>query len=130
MMRRNVEAILELEHESRYQEHMKGRAEDILRLLADAWLLVVEPGGQVFERTSHGIHGDADDLAFSISWRDGQGCVWAADFSEQALASSTFDSGAVVLRDMEGAVVALRAAVPLELPPGNLSHSVATSKAP
>lgn len=95
---------------------MNGPAEEILRLLADAWLLAVEPGGQVFERTIHGIHGETDDLAFSILWRDEQDCLWASDFSEQALANATFDSGAVLLSDMEGAVVVLRAAIPLNNP--------------
>jgi len=41
---------------------MNARAEEILRLLADAWLLVVEPGYQVFERTNHGVHGETGAL--------------------------------------------------------------------
>jgi hypothetical protein len=84
---------------------MLNRATRILNRLQDAPVLLVEPGFVVESRISHGIHGDEEDLAWSVKWRDNVGCQWTADFSEGALAKATIAGGSVAARDFEGAEV-------------------------
>jgi hypothetical protein len=95
------------------------RASQVLDTLFDAPVLAVEPGSPIDVRTSYGICGEGDDLAFSIEWRDVEGCAWAADFSEGALAQAEIRNGAIALRDTGGAEVVLR----LYLPTGHLMLS-------
>ena len=87
---------------------MQNRASQVLRCLSDAPVVTVEPGFTIESRISYGVHGDADDLAFSAEWRDNEGCQWAADFSESALSQAEIEGGAVSLRDVEGTRVVLR----------------------
>ncbi len=87
---------------------MQNRASEILRCLVDAPIVTVEPGFTVESRTSHGVQGEADDLALSVEWRDTEGCLWAADFTENALAMAEVDAGAVSVRDVGGANVVFR----------------------
>ena len=98
---------------------MLNRASQVLCLLLDAPVLTVEPGFAVDARTSYGIHGESDDLALSVEWRDAEGCVWSADFSENALATAKLRDGTVSLRDLDGADIVFRVyqpANPLTLP--------------
>ena len=81
---------------------MLNRASQILDCLLDAPVIAVEPGFVVESRTSHGVHGDKDDLALSVEWRDAEGCLWAADFSEAALARAEMQASTVSLRDGDG----------------------------
>jgi len=87
---------------------MQDRASQVLLCLSDAPVVTVEPGFTVESRISHGVHGDDDDLAFSVEWRDGDGCLWAADFSENALAQAEIGAGLVSLRDVGGVKVVFR----------------------
>jgi len=91
---------------------MLNRATRILNRLQDAPVLLVEPGFVVESRISHGIHGDSEDLALSVEWRDASCCQWAADFSEGALAKATIASGSVSARDLEGAEVVFQLCQP------------------
>jgi hypothetical protein len=84
---------------------MAHRAEQILQLLMDAPIVTVEPGLMVESRTSSGVHGDGDDLAFSVEWRDDEDRLWAADFLEADLERARIAGGTVSLRDFEGAEV-------------------------
>lgn len=84
---------------------MLNRATRVLNLLQDVPVLLVEPGFVVESRISHGIHGDEEDLAFSVEWRDTDGCQWGADFSESAFATAEVARGAVSVRDVGGAEV-------------------------
>ena len=81
---------------------MQDRALQFLRCLSDAPVITVEPGFTVASRISHGVHGDGDDLAFSAEWCDANGCLWAADFSENALAHAAIEAGLVSLCDVGG----------------------------
>jgi len=81
---------------------MLNRASQILDCLLDAPVIAVEPGFAVESRTSCGVHGDKDDLALSVEWRDAEGCLWAADFSEEALARAEMQASAISLRDGDG----------------------------
>ena len=84
---------------------MLDRASQILNCLLDAPVVTLEPGFVVESRTCHGVHGDKDDLALSVEWRDIEGCLWAADFSEEALALAELQTATVSLRDVDGAKV-------------------------
>ena len=84
---------------------MQNRASKILKCLSDAPVVTVEPGFLIETRTSHGVHGEADDLAVSAKWRDDEGCQWTADFTESALARAQIARGAVSVRDVSGAKV-------------------------
>ena len=66
---------------------------------------MVEPGFTVAMRLSHGVNGEDDDLALSVEWRDAEGCLWAADFMESALALAELQDGTVSLRDVDGATM-------------------------
>jgi hypothetical protein len=88
---------------------MINKQERVLRGLADSTVLLVEPGYWVEERTVHGLYGDRDDLAISLRWRDADGCLWEADFLEQSLMDATIHGNRVVLKDSEGASVAIHA---------------------
>jgi hypothetical protein len=87
---------------------MKERASQVLRLLLESPVLTVEPGFTVEARTSFGQQGESDDLALSVEWRDAEGCLWAADFLEKALAESELHDATVSLRDVEGADIVFR----------------------
>lgn len=87
---------------------MQDRAAQVLHYLSDAPVVTVEPGFTVQSRIAHGVHGEGDDLAFSVEWLDAEDCLWAADFSEAALAQAKIDGGAVSLRDLDGAKVVFR----------------------
>lgn len=84
---------------------MLNRATRVLNRLQDAPVLLVEPGFVVESRIANGIHGDKEDLALSVQWRDADGCQWAADFSEDALAKATITGSTISARDFEGAEV-------------------------
>ena len=74
----------------------------------DAPVVTVEPGFTLAMRTSYGVHGEDDDLALSVEWRDAEGCLWAADFMESALALAELRDGTVSLRDVDGANMVFR----------------------
>lgn len=93
---------------------MQNRASKILKRLSGAPVITVEPGFLIETRTSHGVHGEADDLAFSVEWRDDKGCQWAADFSENALAIAEVSRGAVSVRDVGGAKVVFQFYQPMK----------------
>jgi hypothetical protein len=99
---------------------MQDRAAQILNRLSDAPIVTVEPGFTVESRIAHGVHGEGDDLALSVEWRDAEECLWTADFSEDALAQAEIDGGAVSLRDLGGGKVVFRLYQPTEQT--NLSH--------
>jgi hypothetical protein len=87
---------------------MLNRASQVLSLLLDSPVLTVEPGYIVEARSSFGVHGESDDLALSVEWRDAEGCLWAADFLEKALADAELHDATVSLRDVEGADIVFR----------------------
>jgi len=82
---------------------MLDRASQILDCLMDAPVITVEPGFTVDARTSYGVCDDDDDLALTVEWRDAEGCIRAADFSEAVLARAKLRNGAISLRDTDGA---------------------------
>ena len=84
---------------------MSGRASQILDCLMNAPVIAVEPGCTVESRTSYGVHGEEDDLALSVEWHDAEGCLWAADFPEEALALAELRQGTVSMRDTDGVKV-------------------------
>ena len=77
-------------------------------------VVTVEPGFTVDALTSYGVHGESDELALSVEWRDAEGCLWATDFSENALALAELRGGTVSLRDVEGANVVFRLYEPVK----------------
>ena len=87
---------------------MQNRAAKVLKRLSDAPVVTVEPGFMVKSRTSHGVHGENGDLAFSVEWQDAEDCLWAADFSENALAQAKVEGGAVSVSDVGGEEVVFR----------------------
>ena len=93
---------------------MQNRASKVLHRLQDASVITVEPGFAVESRISHGVHGDDDDLAFSVKWRDSAGCLWAAGFLESALAQAEVDGDAVSLRDAGGTKLVFRLHQPIK----------------
>jgi hypothetical protein len=93
---------------------MPDRASQVLRYILESPVLAVDPGFIVEARTSHGIHEESDDLALSVEWRDAEGCLWAADFSENALALAELRVATVSLRDMEGADIVFRRYEPVK----------------
>ncbi|MDE3068650.1 MAG: hypothetical protein KGJ60_14030 [Verrucomicrobiota bacterium] len=84
---------------------MLDRAPQILDCLLDTPVITVEPGFVVESRTSSGIHGEKDELALSVEWRDAKGCLWAADFSEAALAEADLREATISMRDGDGTKV-------------------------
>ena len=84
---------------------MSGRASQILDCLMDAPVITVDHGYTVESRTSYGVHGEKDDLALSVVWHDAEGCLWVADFPEEALALAELRKGTVSIRDTDGAKV-------------------------
>jgi hypothetical protein len=87
---------------------MLDRASKALRAMLASPVVTVEPGFTVDTRTSYGAYGESDDLALSVEWRDAEGCLWAADFSENALALAKLRGATVSLRDVEDANVVFR----------------------
>jgi len=80
----------------------------VLRLLSDSHVLAVEPGPCVVEtRTIHGVHGDGDDLAVSLTWKDEHGCEWAADFSEGSLDHAKVSKRRLQIVDTTGELMVL-----------------------
>ena len=94
---------------------MIDRASQVLRLLLDAPVVTVEPGFTVEARTSYDVHGESDDLALSVEWRDAEGCMWSADFSENALAIAELGEATVSMRDVCGANIVFRLYQPAKL---------------
>jgi hypothetical protein len=94
---------------------MLDRASQVLRLILDAPVVTVEPGFTVETRTSYGVHGDSDELALSVEWRDSEGCLWSADFSEKALALAELEEATVSMRDACGANMVFRLYQPAKL---------------
>ncbi len=92
------------------------RASQVLSLILDSPVLTVEPGFTVELRTSFGINEESDDLALSVEWRDAEGCLWAADFSESAVELAELRDATVSLRDMQGANIMLRRHEPAKQP--------------
>ena len=80
---------------------MQNLATRVLELLSSAPVITAEPGLTVESRISYGVHGDDDELAFSVEWRDAEGCLWAADFSERALAQAKLTAVLCRARRME-----------------------------
>jgi hypothetical protein len=81
------------------------KQERVLFALSNAGLLQVQSGFAVEQRTIYGLCGDSSDLAFSIEWRDSVGCKWAADFTEESLASASVTDNQITLTDSEGEAV-------------------------
>ena len=94
---------------------MTDRASQVLRLLLDAPVLTLEPGFTVEARTSYGVHGESDDLAVSVEWRDAEGCLWSADFLENALTLAELGEATVSMRDVVGANIVFRLYQPATL---------------
>lgn len=92
---------------------MQNRATQLLDQLSLAPVITAEPGFALESRISYGVHGDDDEVAFSVEWRDAEGCLWAADFSEIALAQAEIDGGAVSMRDTDGTRLVLRLYQPM-----------------
>jgi hypothetical protein len=90
------------------------RASQVLDCLIATPLIATESGFPVETRTAYGIHGEKDDLAFSIEWRDADGCLWAADFSEEALELADLRKATVSMSDAEGTKVVLHLYKPAE----------------
>ena len=63
---------------------MTDRASQVLRLLLDAPFVTLEPGFTVEARTSYGVHGESDDLAVSVEWRDAEGCFSCPLFGKRS----------------------------------------------
>ena len=102
------------------QKFLSSRASRVLDCLQNAPVITVEPGHTVECRTSYGIQGRKDDLAFSVEWQDGEKCLWAADFSTDALARAKIREGSISIRDMLGAQVVFQLYQParqVPLPP-------------
>lgn len=78
-----------------------------LRLLGGGAFLAVKPGYSVHMAEIYGVHGDADDLAVRLFWRDHLDCEYVADFTEQALAEATLTRRTICLVDSEGENVVL-----------------------
>lgn len=87
---------------------MTARQRFMLNVFRRAKLLTVEPGFVVESRTIHGICDEPGDLAVTITWRDYQGCEWAADFSEVSLAMAKRQGDRIKLVDMLGETVWLK----------------------
>lgn len=81
------------------------KQERVLRALSDSEFLLVEPGYPVEQRTVFGLCGDNSDLAISIEWRDEAGCQWAADFTEESLASASITQNQITLKDSDAAPI-------------------------
>jgi sugar phosphate isomerase/epimerase len=82
--------------------------------MMDAPVVTVEPGFTVEARITEGVHGESEELALSLEWRDAEGCLWAADFSEDALALAELHDATISLRDMEGANMVFRLYEPVK----------------
>lgn len=93
---------------------MLHRASQILNCLLDAPVITVEPGFAVAKRASYGIHGEWDDLALSVEWSDADGCLWAAEFSEESLEAAELQNGTILIHDTEGTKVAFQLYQPEE----------------
>jgi hypothetical protein len=93
---------------------MFNRASQILNCLLEHPMVTVEPGFALASRTAWGLEGEKDDLAFSVEWHDADGCLWAADFSEESLALAEVDGSTISLTDSEGAKVVFRLYKPAE----------------
>jgi len=87
---------------------MLNRASQVLNCRLDIPVIAVEPGFPVETRTAYGVHGEKDDLAFSVEWRDAAGCSWTADFSEEALAMAELRKATILICDLDGAGVIFR----------------------
>jgi hypothetical protein len=94
---------------------MIDRASRVLRFILDAPVVTVEPGFTLEARTFYGVHGESDDLALSVEWRDADGCLWSADFSENALALAELGEATVSMRDVVGAGIVFRLYQPAKL---------------
>jgi hypothetical protein len=90
------------------------RASKILDCLLATPLIATESGYSVESRSAYGIHGEKDDLAFSVEWRDADGCLWAADFTEEALALAEVRGSTISLTDDEGGKIIFRCYQPVE----------------
>ena len=90
------------------------RARQVLRLMMDAPVVTVEPGFTVEARITEGVHGDSDDQGLSVEWRDAEGCLWAADFSENALDMAELHDATISLREMDGANFVFRLYEPVK----------------
>jgi hypothetical protein len=87
---------------------MSDRALQILNCLLEQPVITVEPGFPLTLRTAYGVHGDKNDLALSVEWHDADGCLWAADFSEDALALAKLRQGTISMHDVGGTEVVFR----------------------
>ena len=87
---------------------MSSKQQRVLQLLSDSQVLTVEPGFFIVEtRTIHGVHGEGDDLAVSLTWRDDRNYEWAADFSEDSLDAAKVSKRNVQIVDTTGELVGL-----------------------
>ena len=86
---------------------MTEKQRHVLYLLSGGAVLAVTPGFTVHAAEVYGVHGDGDDLAVRLFWRDHEDCEWVADFTEDALARATLSRGGISLVDNTGETVAL-----------------------
>ncbi|MDI6774184.1 MAG: hypothetical protein QME60_02145 [Verrucomicrobiota bacterium] len=80
-----------------------------LHYLSGGAFLAVSPGFAVHMSKIHGVHGDGDDLAVRLFWRDHEDCDWVgvADFTEDALSEAVLTRGTISLLDTMGEKVVL-----------------------
>jgi len=78
---------------------MTAKQRKVLDLLSGGAVLTVAPGFAVHKSESYGVHGDGDDLAVSLFWRDHDDCEWTADFTEDALSEAALSRGLIRLVD-------------------------------
>lgn len=86
---------------------MTGKQRRVLNLLSGGAVLAVTPGFAVRASEVYGVHGDGDDLAVRLFWRDHEDCEWVADFTEDALSGAILSRGIIRLVDSTGETVAL-----------------------
>jgi hypothetical protein len=94
--------------EAQSESPMTTKQQRVLKHLEESDELRIDAEGRVVERTFHGIHGDAEDLAVSLVWMDATGCQWLANFTEQSLDDAEISSDFISLRDTEHQYVSIK----------------------
>jgi len=80
-----------------------------LDIIANSEITLLGPDGLIERKTIYGVHGDEDDFAVSLAWRDADGNEWEADFTEESLAQAIFEGNSIILVDSLGQQVTLSA---------------------
>ena len=93
---------------------MLHRAPQILNCLLEHPVITVEPDFPLKSRTAWNLEGKKDELALSGEWHDADGYLWAADFTEEALALAEVEGSTISPADGEGAKVVFRLYKPAE----------------